>query len=147
MSEHVDTSTTSVLTSKLSNLCLHSHSPYVVEKYVNELIPHAIKTAGQSGRSLHFVTSSLYNLSLFTYRVYIIVIGTTPLGVSNRAIPPLTLRFTFGLIFAGAGYILSTGDYENGCGITTCKRFNFGLVVPAFLTQKNTSVDRKLLFG
>lgn len=51
----------------------------------------------------------------------ITVLGTSPLNIANPATPPFALRFTFGLIFAGAGYVLSTGDVENGCGIATCK--------------------------
>ncbi|GBE80184.1 Altered inheritance of mitochondria protein 19 homolog [Sparassis crispa] len=33
--------------------------------------------------------------------------------------PPIMHRIGFGAIFAGAGYVLSTGDTRNGSGITT----------------------------
>jgi hypothetical protein len=33
--------------------------------------------------------------------------------------PPFVLRVGFGAVFAGAGYVLSTGDSENGSGIAT----------------------------
>ena len=33
--------------------------------------------------------------------------------------PPFVLRIGFGAIFAGAGYVLSTGDSRNGSGIVT----------------------------
>ncbi|KAF8589620.1 hypothetical protein K439DRAFT_1628621 [Ramaria rubella] len=46
-------------------------------------------------------------------------LGTSAVGFSNLALPPFTLRFGFGLIFAGAGYVISTGDVENGSAITT----------------------------
>lgn len=49
------------------------------------------------------------------------VLGTSPMGFSNPTLPPFALRFGFGLIFAGAGYILSSGDIENGSAITTCE--------------------------
>ncbi|KIJ57280.1 hypothetical protein M422DRAFT_23339 [Sphaerobolus stellatus SS14] len=45
--------------------------------------------------------------------------GTSMLGLSNPALPPFALRFGFGLIFAGAGYIVSTGDVENGSGVAS----------------------------
>ncbi|KAI0940390.1 hypothetical protein AcW1_005139 [Taiwanofungus camphoratus] len=34
-------------------------------------------------------------------------------------IPPIMHRIGFGVIFLGAGYVLSTGDARNGSGITT----------------------------
>ncbi|KAF8520731.1 hypothetical protein BU17DRAFT_65194 [Hysterangium stoloniferum] len=46
-------------------------------------------------------------------------LGTSAIGFSNPALPPFALRFGFGLIFAGAGYVTSTGDVENGSAITT----------------------------
>lgn len=33
--------------------------------------------------------------------------------------PPLMQRLGFGAIFAGAGYVVSTGDVYNGTGIST----------------------------
>ena len=33
--------------------------------------------------------------------------------------PPLVLRIGFGTIFAGAGYVLASGDSRNGSGIAT----------------------------
>ena len=33
--------------------------------------------------------------------------------------PPLMQRLGFGVIFAGAGYVTSTGDIYNGTGIST----------------------------
>jgi len=33
--------------------------------------------------------------------------------------PPFVLRIGFGAIFAGAGYVLSTGDSRNGSGIAS----------------------------
>ncbi|KAI0782548.1 hypothetical protein C8Q75DRAFT_811640 [Abortiporus biennis] len=38
---------------------------------------------------------------------------------SNARRPPLMYRFGFGAVFAGAGYVLSTGDARNGSGIST----------------------------
>ncbi|EMD40306.1 hypothetical protein CERSUDRAFT_91023 [Gelatoporia subvermispora B] len=34
-------------------------------------------------------------------------------------LPPIVHRLGFGAIFAGAGYVLSTGDTRNGSGIST----------------------------
>ncbi|KAI0074782.1 hypothetical protein K474DRAFT_1665065 [Panus rudis PR-1116 ss-1] len=37
----------------------------------------------------------------------------------NPSRPPIMIRLGFGAIFAGAGYVLSTGDARNGSGIST----------------------------
>lgn len=38
---------------------------------------------------------------------------------SRKGLPPFVHRFGFAGIFAGAGYVLSTGDSRNGSGIST----------------------------
>ncbi|KAF9784651.1 hypothetical protein BJ322DRAFT_858482 [Thelephora terrestris] len=36
-----------------------------------------------------------------------------------KGLPPFVHRFGFASIFAGAGYVLSTGDSRNGSGVST----------------------------
>lgn len=45
--------------------------------------------------------------------------------------PPFVLRVGFGAIFAGAGYVLSTGDSKNGSGIASGWSLNY-LVIEQF---------------
>ncbi|KAF8528641.1 hypothetical protein JB92DRAFT_2863747 [Gautieria morchelliformis] len=46
-------------------------------------------------------------------------LGTSPVAVTSPTLPPFAVRFGFGLVFAGAGYVLSTGDVENGSAVAT----------------------------
>jgi len=42
--------------------------------------------------------------------------------------PPFVLRVGFGAIFAGAGYVLSTGDSKNGSGIATAWSLSYFVI-------------------
>ena len=49
-----------------------------------------------------------------------LVFGTSMVRLSNlTSLPPFAIRFGFGFIFAGVGYVLSMGDVRNGSGIAT----------------------------
>lgn len=55
--------------------------------------------------------------------------------------PPFVLRAGFGAIFAGAGYVLASGDSRNGSGIVT------GSDAPEYILQLPPTVDISLQLG
>ncbi|KAF8324555.1 uncharacterized protein EI90DRAFT_3075054 [Cantharellus anzutake] len=48
-----------------------------------------------------------------------LLIGTSLLSPKHPSLPPFVQRFSFGFVFAGAGYIVNTGDVRNGSGVAT----------------------------
>lgn len=87
-------------------------------------------------------------LALWIIDVLHKVLGTSAIGMRNPALPPFILRFGFGLIFTGAGYMISTGDVENGSATAACKFFSIGictLLMTTFLLTIITSMDGKLV--
>ena len=55
--------------------------------------------------------------------------------------PPFVLRAGFGAIFAGAGYVLASGDSRNGSGIVT------GSDALEHMTELLPTVDLSLQLG
>jgi hypothetical protein len=69
-------------------------------------------------RSLHVKFFCLPNVTVLISAA--LVLGTSPLRPAKYpGLPPFIQRFGFGLIFAGAGSIIQTGDIENGNGVAT----------------------------
>ncbi|KDQ15515.1 hypothetical protein BOTBODRAFT_31830 [Botryobasidium botryosum FD-172 SS1] len=70
-----------------------------------------------------------------------LLLATTPLSPARHPLlPPFYQRFGFGLIFAGAGYVLSTGDVENGSGIATAWSLTY-----TFLHLRSSIRSRSIL--
>jgi len=62
----------------------------------------------------------LHPLRLFNLSLQVFASALFPPDLRARKFtPPFVLRVGFGAIFAGAGYVLASGDSRNGSGIAT----------------------------
>jgi len=78
----------------------------------------SIPCFGLSALCVSFLSSHSLCLLSLSLQVFGSAIFPPRLHVQTYT-PPFVLRIGFGAIFAGAGYVLASGDSRNGSGITT----------------------------
>ncbi|KZS89213.1 hypothetical protein SISNIDRAFT_489428 [Sistotremastrum niveocremeum HHB9708] len=93
--------------SKLNPVALTSESKWAHSAYVLETSASSIITENSLDRWPAWLLSGTF-------------LGSTAIAPRGPpSLPPLVFRLGFSFIFAGAGYVTSTGDIRNGNGITT----------------------------